>query len=160
MISKFFLRDLLYFIVLFVLGPLFTALLILGLGLVVINNMPGPESKRTRVKADFASIRVALRMYRLDNGHYPCCLVQLLEERNGNGPWMEGSDFKDPWGNSFAYKLVNSNNFILVSFGADGRVGGEWPEEDIVLRCGLKNEESFEKALKESGAILKIDRSE
>jgi len=88
--------------------------------------------------------RLALQTYYLDIGHFPTEAqgLQALWEKpilapvpqNWNGPYVDRRIPKDPWGNDYTYKNPGENNlaFSIMSFGADGRIGGEGINADIL----------------------------
>lgn len=51
------------------------------------------------------------------------------------GPYLDGGLPVDPWSNPYVVKIpgVNGQGFSIVSYGADGREGGEGLNADIVL---------------------------
>ena len=114
------------------------------IGLVGTNVLSNVDRSRvTAAKADMATISQALDMYRLDNGAYPSTeqglqsLVQkpsgTPEPRNWNpSGYMKKKDVpKDPWGNDYQYIRYPDGRFDLLSYGADGREGGENYDADL-----------------------------
>jgi general secretion pathway protein G len=86
-----------------------------------------------------------LDLYRLDVGTYPNTeqgLSALNAEPVGvsgwNGPYIKDvNGIKDPWGRPFAYRAPSQRrgqSFDIISLGADGRVGGNGEDADIVNR--------------------------
>lgn len=51
------------------------------------------------------------------------------------GPYIDGALPVDPWGNPYSVKMpgAGGQSFSIVSYGADGREGGEGLGADIVL---------------------------
>ena len=95
-------------------------------------------------KCNIKGIGTALKMFKLDNGIYPSI-------KEGLGALMKNPNFKkypnyaassylnkvvvDSWQNPFiyiCYKTEKGDDFQLISFGADGKYGGEGEDEDIV----------------------------
>jgi len=114
------------------------------IGLVAPNIMGRvDEAKVTAAKADIATMSQALDMYRIDNGHYPSTeqgLVSLVQKPSGSpepknwspSGYMKKKELpKDPWGNDYEYMRYPDGRFELLSYGADGREGGEEYDEDI-----------------------------
>lgn len=101
------------------------------------------EAKVTKTKVDMRSIEEALNLFKLDNGFYPSTdqgLKALVEKPTiGRIPTkysVEGYLKKvpmDPWGNAYVYLSpgLNSLNFDLLSYGADGQPGGNDFNSDI-----------------------------
>lgn len=87
--------------------------------------------------------RLALQSYYLDCGQYPTesqGLNALWEKpilvpvpQQWDGPYLDRKIPKDPWGNEYVYRNPGENNlpFSLMSYGADGRTGGEGANADI-----------------------------
>jgi general secretion pathway protein G len=107
------------------------------------------EARVQKVKADFANIETALKLYRLDNFVYPTTEqgLEALVEPSGLDPiprnFKQGGYLErlpvDPWGRPYLYLSPGENGeFDLYSLGADGLSGGEdqnmdlgnWDEED------------------------------
>jgi general secretion pathway protein G len=89
-----------------------------------------------------ATLSQALKLYRLDNNHYPSQtqgLQALLSKPSGEpvpGNWKPGGYIerlpKDPWGNAYQYSQPGlKGEFDLFSFGADGKAGGEGNNKDV-----------------------------
>ena len=101
------------------------------------------EAKVTKAKVDIKSLEEALGLFKLDNGFYPSTeqgLKALVEKPEiGRIPekFQAGGYLKrvpnDPWGTPFVYLSpgVQSRDFDLISYGADGQPGGENFDADI-----------------------------
>ncbi|TOO02002.1 hypothetical protein CGH44_21955 [Vibrio parahaemolyticus] len=79
-------------------------------------------------------LATSLDAYRLDVGRYPDNLQELRSSdvRFWGGPYMQKSIPNDPWGNPYIYKFPGEHNeYDLLSYGADGRSGGEDENADI-----------------------------
>lgn len=96
------------------------------------------EIKATRAQLD--AFEKALGSYRLDTGHYPTTEQSLraLIERPANeskwaGPYLAKSLPVDPWGHAYIYRVPgdNGHDYVLMSFGKDGQVGGAGENADI-----------------------------
>jgi general secretion pathway protein G len=121
----------------FTLVELMVVVAIIGiLATVVVVNVVGQtvEAKRAKVKADFASIKTAIRMYKIDTGRYPRQIEDLIgqDQRTGKGPWIEEMA-QDPWGNDYVYEYRSGSQYQLVSYGGDGQPGGDEEDADIDL---------------------------
>ena len=101
---------------------------------------------RARVAAcrnQIETFRLALQTYFLDCGLYPTeaqGLHALWEKptmppipSRWDGPYIDRLLPSDPWGNDYVYKNPGERNlpFSIMSFGADGRPGGEGRNADI-----------------------------
>ena len=102
----------------------------------IINNKKSAEA-RIAVTA-LNSLATQIDQYQADVGTYPDTLEQLLADP-GNvdgwlGPYAKQADFKDPWHNPIQYRRPGADDapFNLVSLGADGKVGGEGVDKDVV----------------------------
>jgi len=83
-----------------------------------------------------SAFETAIDTYRLDLGKYPEKLEDLRsgDEPRWDGPYLPKDVPLDPWGNPYIYKLNNDKlkPYTLMSFGADGKEGGEDNNADIV----------------------------
>ena len=117
-------------------------LAILG-ALIVPKIMDRPnEARVVAAKHDIAAIVAALKLYKLDNGRYPTTeqgLKALMQKPSSEplpGNWKTGGYLekapKDPWGNDYLYLNPGFKGEIdVISYGADGKQGGEGFESDI-----------------------------
>ena len=101
-------------------------------------------AKDAAARSQMEMLGAALDAYRLDNGRYPTT-AQGLESlrtkpttdplpRNWNGPYLRKDVPLDPWGNAYSYTCPGEHNtegYDLLSYGADGVVGGEDEDADI-----------------------------
>ncbi len=87
----------------------------------------------------------ALDSYRLDNGRYPTTAQGLETLRtaptvhplpnNWQGPYLRKEIPLDPWRNPYVFLspgTVNPTGYDLFSLGADGELGGEGEDGDVV----------------------------
>jgi len=102
----------------------------------IINNKKSAEA-RIAVTA-LNSLAAQIDQYQADVGSYPDSLEQLLSDPGSVdgwlGPYAKQADFKDPWHNPIQYRRPGADEapFNLVSLGADGKVGGEGVDKDVV----------------------------
>lgn len=102
------------------------------------------EARRTKAATDIKSIEQALLLYKLDNGFYPTTeqgLIALIEKPTvgkipkrwrSNGYLRAKSVPKDPWGTQYQFISPGDNgDYDLISYGQDGRKGGEGDDADI-----------------------------
>lgn len=73
-------------------------------------------------------LHTAVEMWRLDHGRYPTeeegfkVLLQDMLDGKG-GPYVVSTEIpRDPWGNTFRYRLVNERP-VIDSAGPDGKFG-------------------------------------
>jgi len=103
------------------------------------------ETKITAAKVQMKNLEAALKLFYLDSGFYPSTeqgLQSLVEKpTTGQVPanWREGGYLekrdvpKDPWGNEYVYLAPgrNGEEYEILSYGKDGREGGEGADTDI-----------------------------
>lgn len=101
-------------------------------------------AKSATAKAQIEMLGAALDAYRLDNGTYPTTQQGLdaLWQRpavdppaNWRAPYLRKPVPLDPWGRPYMYQFPGQQSrqgYDLVSFGADGKPGGEGEDADIV----------------------------
>ena len=91
-------------------------------------------ARRDAALSQIASVGSALAAHRLDVGQYPETLEGLLRNETGraswDGPYIRSAVPSDPWGNPYVYTSTG-NQYTLISYGADGRAGGEGDDADI-----------------------------
>lgn len=101
------------------------------------------ESRTQAARTQIEQFGVQLDLYRLDNGRYPTTEQGLAalrqrpttppEPRAWKGPYAKKDIPPDPWGNPYQYRFPGEHgDYDLVSFGADGREGGEGEDADLV----------------------------
>lgn len=101
-------------------------------------------AKQATARSQIELLVAALEAYRLDNGRYPTTeqgLEALRREplleprpRNWRGPYLRKEVPLDPWKNPYVYRspgVASGTGFDLLSYGADGREGGEGEDADI-----------------------------
>ncbi len=127
----------------FTLLELVMVLVIIG----VILAMVGPRvfTNLGRANAEVAKTKMEqiagqLELFKLDVGRYPTTqegLGALLTAPSGlanwNGPYIRDAKLlKDPWSNDFLYRSPGEKGpFDILSFGADGKEGGEGENKDV-----------------------------
>jgi general secretion pathway protein G len=102
-------------------------------------------AKDATARSQIELLGAALDAYRLDNGRYPSTDQGLEALRvppttqpapsNWRGPYLRKDVPLDPWGVPYIYLNpgeINQNGYDLVSLGADGEVGGEGENADVV----------------------------
>ncbi len=129
----------------FTLIEIMVVVVILGIlaTLVVPKIMGRPdEARAVAAKQDIASVMQALNLYRLDNSRYPTTEqgLQALVERPTTEPqprnYKQGGYLGrlpvDPWGSNYQFLSPGINGEVdVMSFGADGKAGGEGVNADI-----------------------------
>lgn len=127
----------------FTLIEVMVVIVILGVlaSLIVPRVMSRPDEARVvAAQQDIAALMQALRLYKLDNLHYPSTAqgLRALVERPSGEPepnnWKPYLDRlpNDPWGNPYQYLNPGLRGEVdVMSFGADGRPGGNGFDADI-----------------------------
>lgn len=127
----------------FTLIELMVVLAIIGiLAALVVPNVLGraDDARVSAAKTDVGNLMLALKLYKLDNQRYPTADQGLaaLQAKPTVEPipanWRSYLDKlpTDPWGNPYQYLNPGANGEVdVLSFGADGAVGGEGKNADI-----------------------------
>ncbi len=100
------------------------------------------DARIIAAKQDIATVMQALKLYKLDNQHYPTTEQGLLAliTKPTSGPaakgWKSGGYLdklpNDPWGNSYQYLSPGIKGEVdVLSFGGDGQAGGTDNDADI-----------------------------
>lgn len=100
------------------------------------------QSKRSVAEGNAAVLANQMTNFMIDHGTPPDgSTIDILFERPSNveeakwEPYVQNPDqLKDPWGNKFVLVIPGQKNrdFDIVSYGADGKPGGEGDNADIV----------------------------
>jgi general secretion pathway protein G len=129
----------------FTLIEIMVVVVILGIlaALVVPKVMSRPDEARiVAAKQDIQALAQALKLYRLDNLHYPTSEqgLQALVQKPTLAPlppnWKPGGYLdrlpQDPWRHDYLYLNPGLHGEIdIFSYGADGVSGGEGNDADI-----------------------------
>lgn len=133
----------------FTLVELIVVVIIIGLLAALVVPKFFGKVEQSKLKAAQAQIELfgtALDQYRLDVGKYPTTSEGLdaLRNRSGNarnwsGPYLKKDIPNDPWGRPYVYKSPGEHDdYDLFSYGADGTLGGDGNNQDIVSWRGLQ----------------------
>ncbi len=126
----------------FTLIELLIVIVILGLLLSLVAptmfSKVGSAQKKTAM-AQMQMLSTALDTYRLDVGSFPDNLADLRSGKAAgwDGPYLPRELPMDPWGNPYVYSVQADNPsqpYVLMSYGKDGRQGGDGENEDIVFQ--------------------------
>ena len=98
------------------------------------------KAKVNTAKAQISALESAIGAYRLDVGSFPTTDegLQALRQRpsgveNWDGPYIPKDVPLDPWGHPYVYRCPSEHgDYEIISYGADGREGGEGVDADIV----------------------------
>lgn len=102
------------------------------------------DARIADAKIQIRNFETALKLYKLDNGFYPetsqglRALVEQpttgrIPQKYRQGGYLEKTTVPDdPWGNPYLYLCPGLHgDFDIVSFGADGKEGGDGKDADI-----------------------------
>lgn len=130
----------------FTMVELMAVLIILGLlaGVVVRNFVGQTErARQTTTKASLRQLASAVNQFYMDTGRYPteeAGLQELVEQPLDVDQWQPGGYLDstevplDGWGREFIYERYppSGRPFVIMSLGADGQLGGEGYDEDLL----------------------------
>jgi len=96
-------------------------------------------AKEAAARAQIENFATALDGYFVDVGRYPSTQEGLKALRakpestdKWIGPYLKKEVPMDPWGHAYIYRAPGrSGGYEIVSYGADGREGGEGENADI-----------------------------
>lgn len=102
------------------------------------------DAKAVKAKVDIAAIETSLKLYKLDNGHFPTTeqgLLALVEKPstdpiplnwNDKGYLAKKQAPKDPWGRIYLYLSPGvHDDYDIICYGADAAPGGDKKNKDI-----------------------------
>ena len=103
------------------------------------------KARQRGAKGQIALLESAVDTYRLDIGRYPTTEqgLQALRVRpdgvdKWDGPYLSKELPLDPWGNPYVYESPSEHgDYAILSYGADGKLGGEGIDMDIVSWKGI-----------------------
>lgn len=107
------------------------------------------KSKLQAAQTQIEYFGAALDSFRLDVGRYPSTdegLDILVSKPEGiatwDGPYLKKKVPLDPWRNRYEYKSPGDHGeYDIISYGADGKEGGEGESQDILSWQGLSGTE-------------------
>lgn len=99
------------------------------------------QARQAASKSQIEIFSLALQSYYLNCRAYPATDegLKALREKPAsapdgwNGPYIDKAVPKDPWGRDYQYSSPgpDGNPFLILSWGADGKEGGEGADKDI-----------------------------
>ena len=101
------------------------------------------KAKRNIALTGISLIESSLESFAADCGRFPSQDESLgalrsapadMEENKWDGPYLKKSQLNDPWGNPYIYiedGQINPGSYDVISYGADGQLGGENENADI-----------------------------
>jgi len=99
------------------------------------------SAKIKTTKAQLEMFSTALDSFNLDVGRYPTdseglkvLWTKSKDVKGYDGPYLPKPVDADAWGNPYIYKLnSNEHPYDIISYGKDGKEGGEEKDADISL---------------------------
>lgn len=96
-------------------------------------------AKESATRAQIENFATALDSFYIDVGRYPttqeglnALRVKPEGEEKWSGPYLKKEIPLDPWGSAYVYRAPGrSGGYEIVSYGADGREGGEGENADV-----------------------------
>lgn len=96
-------------------------------------------AKQSAARAQIENFMTGLDNFYIDVNRYPTAqegLKILRIKPDGTdrwkGPYLKKEIPEDPWGNAYIYRSPGRNDgYEIISYGADGREGGEGDNQDI-----------------------------
>jgi len=90
-------------------------------------------------RAQIESLEKALDQYRLDMRRYPSAeegldalVAKPSSAETWSGPYLKKAVPMDPWGRAYVYRVPGEKSeFQLLSYGRDGKPGGNGEDADI-----------------------------
>ena len=88
-------------------------------------------------RSHMVPIEAAINAYFLNTGQYPASLKDLLYDPGlpgWAGPYLKASQILDGWNKPYTYDpngKTNNRGYFIISYGADGKPGGEGYGADI-----------------------------
>ena len=106
------------------------------------------KSRQKAAKTQISLFETALDTYRLDTSRYPTTDqgLQALRVQPGgverwDGPYLPKEVPMDPWGHQYHYRSPGEHgDYDIISYGADGREGGDGEDGDVVSWRGIDAE--------------------
>jgi general secretion pathway protein G len=123
----------------FTMIELLIVVVILGLLMSLVAPTMFSKVDSTKIKtasAQMQMLETSLATYWLDMGEYPTKLDDLFSSSlaGWDGPYLPKAVPNDPWSNPYSYQSPGPDGepFVLMSFGKDGKPGGEDDAGDII----------------------------
>jgi general secretion pathway protein G len=109
------------------------------------------KSRVTAAHAQISAFQTALGVYKLDTGTFPTTEqgLQALRTRpegmeRWDGPYLPQDIPMDPWGHPYIYRFPGEHGDEpdIISYGNDGRAGGEGEDADILSWTSRSGQET------------------
>ena len=100
----------------------------------------GEKMKFEQATQDVLDLEAGVKAFRAECGRYPTtdegleALTSAPDDvKRWNGPYLKHAIANDPWGNPYLYTSPTSgkDSFLIESYGADGKPGGDGVAADI-----------------------------
>jgi general secretion pathway protein G len=124
----------------FTLMEIMIVIVLIGLIATFVGSRIFGASDRAKFKlaqSQVETISGKLEQYQQDVGSLPPDLDALVKAPGGAsgwlGPYAKQQELNDPWGHPLQYRVPGANGpFDLMSYGRDGKPGGDGVDADIV----------------------------
>ncbi|HTD27842.1 MAG TPA: type II secretion system major pseudopilin GspG [Xanthomonadaceae bacterium] len=124
----------------FTLMEIMIVIVLIGLIATFVGNRIFGASDRAKYRlaqSQVETIAGKIEQYQQDVGSLPPSLDALVKAPGGAsgwlGPYAKQQELNDPWGHALEYKVPGANGpFDLMSYGRDGKPGGDGVDADIV----------------------------
>jgi general secretion pathway protein G len=105
------------------------------------------KAKLQAAQAQIELFGAALDAFRLDVGRYPttdeglaALRIKPDQAERWDGPYLKKNIPSDPWKHDYSYKCPGDHgDYDIISYGADGKEGGEGEDHDIVSWKGIED---------------------
>ncbi|HBC87457.1 MAG TPA: type II secretion system protein GspG [Lentisphaeria bacterium] len=122
----------------FTLMEMAVVILILGLLATIVTPLYFRHVRKAKIstaRTQILMIEQAILDFNMDLGRVPTSLDELTRKTGDDkwdGPYLKSAVPKDPWGNSYSFKVPGSSGeFEIISYGSDGQSGGTGEAADI-----------------------------
>jgi len=104
------------------------------------------QAQQNTTQAQISLLSTACDTFRLDMGRFPENLNELVnkvDDKKWQGPYLPKAVPKDPWDNPYEYRCPGEDgrDYDIISYGADGTSGGEGLNADICSWKALGSED-------------------
>jgi general secretion pathway protein G len=125
----------------FTLVEIVIVITLIGLILALVANRIMGGQKRAEYKlaqTQLSTLSQKIESFQADTGALPDSLDQLVtapaNATGWLGPYAKPAEFKDPWQHAIEYRHPgdNSQPYELISYGVDGKPGGDGVDKDLI----------------------------
>jgi general secretion pathway protein G len=125
-----------------VIRPMFVPIVVVFAMIVVPKFASSGDNRHSgsdKARSEISTFKGLLDRFKLDCGRYPTTQEGLAALHDGPlslkgkwaGPYTDKAVFDDPWGHTYLYRADGGDDYTLVSYGEDGKEGGEGYNADL-----------------------------